>query len=148
MGNTVWLFSIEEGLKYKGDGPKMSHQRYDHACAVFLSSQHNNRPLLVVAGHGDGPGEKSSEYWDFTVPSRWQLSSQDLPVRMRAGPRMAPTGDGKGLIMTYGFGVYSFHCDSPIQCFWKTESYELQQGKIFPLMIPAPAFVIENCDLE
>ena len=54
-------------------GPSMNHGRYRYGCGIYHSSVHLGRPVIVIAGGGDGT--KSSEIWDFTVPgSKWQLS--------------------------------------------------------------------------
>ena len=68
---------------------------------------------------------------------------------MDYGPRMAPTGDGKQLIMTYEKGVYSFHCDTPNQCYWNTENHELQiERDNGHIMMTVPTSLVENCGCE
>ena len=67
---------------------------------------------------------------------------------MDYGPRMAPTGDGKQLIMTYEKGVYSFHCDTPNQCYWNTENHELGISRERHIMMTVPTSLVENCGCE
>ena len=67
---------------------------------------------------------------------------------MDYGPRMAPTGDGKQLIMTYEKGVYSFHCDTPNQCYWNTEIHELGISRYGHVMMTVPTSLVENCGCE
>ena len=71
----VWSFNnhVEFTLTNK---PSMKYARHHHACGIVHSIQHEDRPLLVVAG-GYGNGIDKSEYWDFTLPgSQWQLCSK------------------------------------------------------------------------
>ena len=84
----------------------------------------------------------------LTRVNKIYFSGQDLPIPMTQGAEMGPTGDGKGLIMAYRRGLYSFHCDTPSQCYWRTEEHELHLSKRLSVMIPAPSYVIENCDCE
>jgi hypothetical protein len=74
--SNVWMFVEKEKVKYIGDGPDLKHKRAAHGCAIFISSQHSGRPLLVVAGGNTGGLDaKTSEYWDFSMPNtKWQLS--------------------------------------------------------------------------
>ena len=51
---------------------------------------------------------------------------EELANAIGPGPRISPTGDKNGLILTYEKGVYSFHCDTPSQCYWRTEPYNLE----------------------
>ena len=61
---------------------------------------------------------------------------------------MSPTADKKGLLMTSEKGVYSFHCDTPNQCYWTMEEYELKIKRNYHLMMSVPSSLVENCDCE
>ena len=67
---------------------------------------------------------------------------------MRGGHKIAPTGDEKQLIMTYERGVYSFHCDTPNQCYWNTENQELGSPRADHIMMTVPTSLVENCGCE
>ena len=76
--SNVWSFNnlVEFTLTNK---PSMKHSRYFHACGIVHSIQHQDRPLLVVAGSWIGDGSNNSEYLDFTLPgSQWQLCSKSF----------------------------------------------------------------------
>ena len=47
---TVWTFSGNEDLKHTGDGPSLNEARSNHACSIFNSEAHDDRPVIVVAG--------------------------------------------------------------------------------------------------
>ena len=50
----------------------MVHLRSGHACTIFNSMTHNDRPLAIVAG---GFGGDTAEIWDFTLEgTSWKLS--------------------------------------------------------------------------
>ena len=69
--STVWLFDANNKFKMT-IGPSMNHGRDYHGCAIYHSSVHSGRPVIVTAGGGQ---EQSSEIWDFTVPgSQWHIS--------------------------------------------------------------------------
>ena len=71
MMSTVWLFDANNNFKMT-IGPSMNHARDYHGCAIYHSSVHSDRPVIVTAGGGQ---EQSSEIWDFTVPgSQWHIS--------------------------------------------------------------------------
>ncbi len=74
--STVWLFDANNKFKMT-IGPSMNFGRYYHGCAIYHSSVHAGRPVIVTAGGGgDSTGVQSSEIWDFTVPgSQWQLGN-------------------------------------------------------------------------
>ena len=67
---------------------------------------------------------------------------------MYYGPKMSPTGDGKGLLMSYDRGVYSFFCQTANNCFWKEENYQLKTSRTKHLMMTIPSHFMEDCDLE
>merc|ERR1712066_985156 len=137
---------VKESIEEIGNGPDMTNDRWIHGCGIFHSSQHGGRPILVIAGGVES--STTSEHWDFTVPdSKWQQSSQDLPTSM-AQPRMASTGDGKQLIMTYEKGVYSFHCDTSNQCYWNTVNHELGISRQEHIMMTIPTSLVEHCGCE
>merc|ERR1712062_633460 len=123
----------------------MEHSRTNHACGIVHSIQHQDRPLLVVAGSNDGFGSYKSENLDFTLPgAQWQLCSKDLPIRM-SGPRMTTTKNKKQLLMTHKKGVYSFKCRSSDDCYWEEKNQELQISRTHHIMMKVPASMVENC---
>jgi N-acetylneuraminic acid mutarotase len=83
--SNVWQFDSEDNFA-KVKGPEMKKTRENHACGIVHSVYHGFRPLLVVAGAGDGgqpgsTGGQNSEYWDFTLPgSTWQLCSKSCSL--------------------------------------------------------------------
>ena len=60
-------------------------------------------------------------------------------------PRMTPTADGKGLLMTYEKGVYGFHCTSANDCHWTKKNYELQISREQHLFLTVPSSLVEDC---
>jgi len=139
----VWSFNnhVEFTLTNK---PSMKHARHHHACGIVHSIQHEDRPLLVVAG-GYGNGIDKSEYWDFTLPgSQWQLCSKDLPVSMYLGPRMTTTNKNQ-LLLTYEEGIYSFNCRSSDDCYWEKKNQELKTDRYYHVLMEVPASLVENC---
>ena len=52
------------------DGPTLLRNRFGHACTLFYSPMHSNRPvILITGGFGSGPGDPlgwSSELLDYT----------------------------------------------------------------------------------
>jgi len=144
--SNVWMFNNKEEFSLVKE-TQMKQKRYNHGCGIFYSNKHDGRPLLVVAG-GWTDGERSSEFWDFTKPgAKWELTSQDLPLKM-AGNKIAPTADGKGLLMTYLSGIYGFRCDSPQNCYWVQEYTKLNKLKIprsWHVFLKAPKSLVEDC---
>ena len=54
----------------------MLYSRDYHACTLFKSALHDERPIIIVAGSNDGSGEKTAEVWDFTQEgTSWQESN-------------------------------------------------------------------------
>jgi len=140
----VWSFNnhVEFTLTNK---PSMKHTRYFHACGIVHSIQHQDRPLLVMAG-GIGDGMDKSEYLDFTLPgAQWQLCSKDLPVQMTYGPKMTTTKNKNQLLMMYEKGIYSFNCRSSDNCYWEKKTSELKVFRRWPVLMKVPASMVENC---
>ena len=66
----------------------MTSTRVGHACGVFRSKAHEERPILVVVSGSDSlslPSDDddyqrvigTSEYWDFTMPgSQWKVTGK------------------------------------------------------------------------
>ena len=49
------------------DGPTLLHQRYGHACTLFYSPMHSNRPVVLMVGNVDNRDDiASSELLDYT----------------------------------------------------------------------------------
>jgi len=141
----VWSFNnhIEFTLTNK---PSMKHSRNRHACGIVHSKQHQDRPLLVVAGSNGGDGKDKSEYLDFTLPgAQWQLCSKDLPVQMTYGPKMTTTKNKNQLLMMYEKGIYSFNCRSSDNCYWEKKTSELKVFRRWPVLMKVPASMVENC---
>ena len=72
------------------------------------------------------------------------ITGKELPIEMW-GPKMTPTADGKGLLMTYEKGVYGFHCTSANDCYWTKKDYELQISGISHLFMTLPSSLVEDC---
>ena len=71
----VWSFNNHVEFTFTNMS-RMNYARYWHGCGIVHSKQHQDRPLLIVAG-GYGDGWDKSEYLDFTLPgSQWQLCSK------------------------------------------------------------------------
>merc|ERR1711953_16857 len=145
MTSDDWSFNnhVEFTLTNK---PSMKFSRSHHACGIVHSIQHQDRPLLVVAGSSyGGDGKDKSEYWDFTLPgSQWQLCSKDLPVGM-GGPRMTTTKNKNQLLMTNKEGIFSFNCFSSDDCYWEKKTSELSVSRLWHVMMKVPVSVVENC---
>ena len=75
------------------------------------------------------------------------FSGKYLPVSMD-GPKMTPTGDGSGMIMTYEDKIYSFKCESQTNCYWNTEKTSLEISRERHIMLTIPSSLVENCDCE
>ena len=55
------------------DVASMNHARYSHACTIFKSPLHDERPVAIVAGGRASP--KTAEILDFSQDgSAWQES--------------------------------------------------------------------------
>ena len=67
---------------------------------------------------------------------------------MYFGPRISPTGDKNGLLLTYEKGVYSFHCDTPSQCYWRTEPYNLEISRRFHISLTVSSSLLDQCNCE
>ena len=77
--NKVWIYSVNEEIKFLQYGAELNIARFDVACGLFKSDKHDGRPLIVVAGYGfhGEEGSKTSEYWDFTSSgSKWTFCSK------------------------------------------------------------------------
>ena len=70
---------------------------------------------------------------------------KDLPKPIGPGPRMSPTAGNKGLIMTYEKDVYSFHCESHVQCYWRLEECELKIKRHIHVMMTVPSSLVKDC---
>ena len=74
---------------------------------------------------------------------------KDLPKKIVGGSAMATISDGRGLILTHDWDVYSFHCDTPSQCFWKADTnYVQSMSRRHHLMFRVPASLVENCNTD
>ena len=75
--STVWHYEGTENFSLKKTST-MKKTRHYHACSIFSSDQHGERPVLVAAGSdGSGSGRNDCEFLDFTQPgSEWQLCSK------------------------------------------------------------------------
>ena len=72
-------------------------------------------------------------------------SGKDLPINTYFGPRMTPTANKRGLLMTSGKEVYSFHCLSNENCFWTKKPCELKISRQDHVFLTVPSSLIENC---
>ena len=76
------------------------------------------------------------------------FSAQELPTEMQFGPRMIPTANKTGLLMTYGYEVFSFHCKTNKKCYWVPEDYQLQIERYNHIMMAVPSSLVANCGCE
>jgi len=124
----------------------MNFGRLNFGCGIFQSTQHQGRPILVVSPGGD---IFSSEFLDLTLPgSEWVLSSQDISGQQDyyyAGS-LSPTSDGKGLLFTRKYEVFSFFCENKKKCYWIREDYSLQISRRRHLMMNVPSHLVKNCN--
>ena len=72
------------------------------------------------------------------------ITGKELPIE-KFGSRMTPMADGKGLLMTYEKGVYSFQCTSANDCYWTKKDYELQIYRRSHLFLTVPSSLVEDC---
>ena len=56
-------------------GPSTLEKRYYHACTLFNSPLHGNRPIVLAAG---GDGLVTAEIYDYTITNEWQESKYSL----------------------------------------------------------------------
>ena len=56
-------------------GPSTLEKRYYHACTLFNSPLHGNRPIVLAAG---GSGSGTAEIYDYTITNEWQESMYSL----------------------------------------------------------------------
>ena len=57
------------------EGRSMVHGRRNHACTIFKSPAHDERPTAIAAGSYDGSGSNTAEIWDYTIErSIWEES--------------------------------------------------------------------------
>ena len=61
------------------------------------------------------------------------------------GLQMATTSQGDGLIMTHRKDVYTFKCQSQINCNWSKEPYSLKISRNTHEMLAVPTSFLENC---
>ena len=52
-------------------GPSTLEKRFYHACTLFNSPLHGNRPIVLAAG---GSGSGTAEIYDYTITNEWQES--------------------------------------------------------------------------
>ena len=82
MTGTVLKFNSKNLNDDPEEMESMLNARSNHACAIFESTLHEGRPVIIVAG-GDASystsgkeGLDSAEVWDFTMEdSSWQESN-------------------------------------------------------------------------
>ena len=84
-----------------------------------------------------------------------------IPTDYWSYPKMTPTADGKGLLMSFNAGifknkntkygktnpsyVYGFHCASPNECFWEKKEYELKSITYGNQFLTVPSSLVEDC---
>ena len=62
-----------------------------------------------------------------------------------AGNKIAPTSNGKGLLMTHLKGIYRFRCDSEQNCYWIQEDTKLKIPRSWHVFLKAPKPLVEDC---
>ena len=72
------------------------------------------------------------------------LKNLGIDVGM-SGSKLASKGDGKGLLMSYQKGLYSFHCKSKSSCYWTKEDFELRTNRRSHIMMTIPSFLVDGC---
>ena len=75
-------------------------------------------------------------------------TGKKLPVAMKYSSKMTTTANGRGLIISYEQGIYSFECKSQQNCFWTKEEIELQISRRSHMMITVPSTLVDNCDCD
>ena len=76
------------------------------------------------------------------------FSGKDLPDPIGAGARMSQTASNKGLLMTHENDVYSFYCESDIQCYWRMEEFKLKIKRADHVMMTVPSSLVKNCNWD
>ena len=61
-------------------------------------------------------------------------------------PRIGLAGNNNNLLLTYEKSVYSFHCDTPNQCYLKTEPYNLEISRTSHLMMTVQSYLLDQCN--
>ena len=64
------------------------------------------------------------------------------------GAKITPTGDGKGLLMTYHKAIYSFKCKSKTNCQWIKKESELEIEREDHIMLSVPASLVDSCGCQ
>ena len=68
---TKEVFIYDPVREYFSTGPSTQDQRWNPACAVFMSPAHGNRPVVAAIS---GSRVSSVEIFDYTVASDWTFS--------------------------------------------------------------------------
>ena len=65
------LFMFDPDDNTFTSGPSLTYDRVHFACAIFISPQHNNRPVVLAAG---GNFQATAELYDYTNANAWESS--------------------------------------------------------------------------
>jgi len=145
--DNTWIINTNDDFKVTNE-TDMLKRRAHHSCGIFQSHAHSGRAVIVTAGsypYYGATGSNNCEFWDFTVPgTTWQLCSQDLPTGMYE-PRMTPTADGKGLLLSFEHSIYSFICQSETSCWFTTTDIQLKIRRRSHLMFTVPTSLLSEC---
>jgi len=118
----------------------MLRARSSHACTIFKSALHDERPIIIVAG-GFGSGKNIAEVLDFTQEGTSWKEIGKLPVYM-SGPQMTPTSKGDNVILTFGKSIYTLSL-SGSKYQWIKLPHELSIDRYRHVQLLVPASTIE-----
>ena len=77
--------------------------------------------------------------------SLFLLSVSNLPKKMFYGPKMIPTPDFKGALLTHGNEIYELNCFSLENCQWKKKSQNLEVSRKGHILLHIPIEFLKKC---
>ena len=73
------------------------------------------------------------------------LSVANLPKKMFYGPKMIPSPDFKGALLTHGNEIYELNCFSLENCQWKEKSQNLEVSRKGHILLHIPIEILKTC---
>ena len=73
------------------------------------------------------------------------LSVANLPKKMFYGPKMIPTPDFKGALLTHGNEIYELNCFLLENCQWKKKSQNLEVSRKGHILLQISIEILKTC---
>ena len=73
------------------------------------------------------------------------ISVSNLPKKMFYGPKMIPTPDFKGALLTHGNEIYELNCYLLENCQWKKKSQYLEVSRKGHILLHIPIEFLKKC---